>query len=134
MMGGKGSGRKPKHGHSSSHAHGGKNSPTFSSWEAMNYRCRNLNDKAYGGRDPPIKVCKRWRKFENFLADMGERPAGTSIDRYPDNDGDYKPSNCRWATPKQQRANQRPYSLERRAKVSIGVHAYYARRNAERHP
>lgn len=94
-----------RHGHS-----GGRDvapSPTYQSWRAMKKRCLNLNHTSwpdYGGRG--ITICDRWLDFEGFLADMGERPAGTSIDRI-DNDGNYEPSNCRWATGSEQRLNQR---------------------------
>jgi hypothetical protein len=74
-------------------------------WQAMRDRCTNKNRKdyhRYGGRG--IKVCKRWEKFENFLADMGEPPPKHTLDRI-NNDGDYKPSNCRWATRMEQSHN-----------------------------
>lgn len=80
---------------------------TYGSWLAMNRRCNCENAtgyKNYGGRG--IKICKRWKKFDNFYKDMGERPIGKTLDRI-NNNGNYKPSNCRWATYKQQSNNTR---------------------------
>lgn len=82
-------------------------SPAWHSWWGMKNRCLNPNDthyEYYGGRG--ITVCDRWLEFTNFLADMGERPAGLTLDRV-DTDGDYEPGNCRWATWSEQRMNQR---------------------------
>lgn len=81
---------------------------TYSSWCAMRTRCTNPNFdgwKNYGGRN--VKVCERWmNSFEAFLADVGERPAGTTIGRFGD-EGNYEPGNCKWMTRKEQEANKR---------------------------
>ena len=83
-------------------------SPTYGSWSAMKARCNNKKNPryaGYGGRD--IKICEHWlNSFENFLADMGERPPGTTLER-KNNNGDYEPDNCCWGTSEQQYSNKR---------------------------
>jgi hypothetical protein len=95
--------RLTRHGHMSRQG----SSPTYNSWKGMIGRCtyEAVSGYCYYG-ERGVTVCARWRDFTAFLADMGERPAGTTLDRI-DSNGNYEPGNCRWATPKEQVASRR---------------------------
>ena len=87
--------------------HGMRNTREYKSWLAMKQRCNNPNNKdyaRYGGRG--ISFCTEWLLFEQFYSDMGNRPSRQSLDRI-NNDGNYQPDNCRWATDVEQAANRR---------------------------
>jgi hypothetical protein len=86
----------------------GSISRTYRTWKSMKARCSNPRAPGfdqYGARG--ITFDSRWNDFEAFLSDMGERPQGKTLDRWPNGDGNYEPGNCRWATPTEQSRNRR---------------------------
>lgn len=93
-----------KHGHTKNGC-----SPEYKAWRAAKHRCINPTDQSYCRYGAlGITMCARWRdSFENFLADMGSRPPGKSLDRYPDPSGNYEPGNCRWASIEEQANNKK---------------------------
>ena len=90
-------------------SHGMSRTPEYLAWVAMKARCYNTNHPRYKDwGDRGIRVCDQWvNSFENFYRDMGPKPDGTSINRI-DNDGNYEPSNCEWASVDVQMSNMRP--------------------------
>lgn len=107
----------------------------YGSYAAMINRCHNPNNSSYARYGAlGVYVCERWREdFLNFLGDMGERPEGKTLDRYPDPAGPYAPDNCRWATPVEQRQNRTSAGDQKmRDALSISVKRRWDKYRAEK--
>ena len=122
------------HNFRSCRTHGLKHSAEYNAWGHMKSRCTNPNDSRYadyGGRG--ITVCMRWMKFENFIGDVGRRPTSQhSLDRFPNNDGNYEPGNVRWATRTQQTRNRRKFKMRVLKNFSdVEIRAEFVRRGLE---
>jgi hypothetical protein len=94
-------------------------------WNNMKQRCRNPNHRRFGSYGKRgIRVCDDWLTFALFFADMGPPPDGLSIDRI-DNDGGYRPGNCRWADASTQAVNQRPRRRKPKTKRAAIMPTHY---------
>lgn len=114
--------RTTTHGHTSREKLGKKASPTYQSWMAMHSRCRLVGrENADRYKMKNITVCERWADFALFLEDMGERPEGMTLDRFPNHAGNYEPGNCRWATPREQARNTRRSKLTLETATQVAV-------------
>ena len=115
--------KRKRRGHSS----GGKLSRTYVSWHNMKQRCRDPGDTSYSRYgERGITFCERWLDFNNFIADMGERPDGLTLDRI-DNDSDYNQTNCRWVTRKEQANNRLGSKTCRRGHKRTAANTYVAK-------
>lgn len=115
------------------HAKRGQHSLEYETWTNMIARCTKSyrpDYHRYGGRG--ITVCDRWLDFDNFFADMGSRPDGKTIDRWPNTNGNYEPGNCRWATPIEQANNRRSNVLIEHLGRNQNIEAWSAELGIER--
>lgn len=104
---------------------------TCTSWMAMVDRClreKNIEYHRYGGSG--VTVCERWLDFAVFLEDMGDRPPGMTLDRFPDREGNYEPGNCRWATPHEQGVNRGTTRLTEAGVLEIHGRHEHGERNS----